>query len=114
VEILTLSLDSLKELDGGKIANAINLHLKRAANDCYDRPGDKKPRKVSLEISVVPVLDSEARSCSEVKAQVHVASSVPKHRTREISLGLKPNGALVFNPDSPDRIDQTTFLKNEE
>ena len=113
MSVLALTLESIAEIDGGKVKAALDKHLKRAATDCYDRPGDNKPRKVTLEIAVVPVLADDG-SCSEVKAQMHVGSAVPKHRTRVISLGLSPNGTLKFNPDSPESIDQTTFLNDEE
>ena len=114
MSVLTLELKTLQELDGGKVAVALAQHLRRAANDCYDRPNDKIARKVSLEMSLKPVTDDRGTACVEVELQAHVASTVPKHRTRALSLGLKPNGTLLFNPDSPDRIDQTTFLEDND
>lgn len=111
--VMQFALDNLKELDGGKAVEALNQHIRRAALDCLDRPADGKPRTVTLTISLSPVLDPQG-NCEEVQAQIHASSTVPKHRTKVYSLGLRRNGVLVFNPDSPDHIDQSTFLPANE
>lgn len=108
-----LKLESLKDLDAGKAVIAFERHLTRAANDCADRPGDRKPRKVILEINLTPVLDEDL-DCTEVKAQIQVTSKVPVHRTKVYSLGMRRNGILVFNEDSPEAIDQTTLLPDDD
>jgi hypothetical protein len=108
----SFSLDNLTELDGGKASLVFEKHLRRAALDCYDRPGDPAGRKVVLEFVLKPVLDEDG-SCTEVSAAIAAKSSVPVHKTRAYSLGLKPNGSLVFNPDSPDRVGQSTLFDEE-
>lgn len=106
------TLDALDDLDSGKAIEAFNLHIRRAAQDCYDRPGDDKPRKVKLEVSFTPVMDDEG-DCNEVKAQIYASSAVPTHRTKTYSFGLRANGVVVFNPDSPDCVDQTTLIPDD-
>jgi hypothetical protein len=108
-----LALASLKELDSGKAYEAFGVHLMRAAKDCLDRPGDSKPRKVTLEIGVVPVLD-EGGTCDKVKFQIHASSSLPKHRTRVYEAALRANGMLAFNVDFPDEADQSSLLPEDE
>jgi hypothetical protein len=103
-----LELATLSKLDHGKVAEAFRMHLKRAAEDCTDRPGDGKTRMVVLEIGLVPVLD-ESGDCYEVQAQCQVKSKVPAHKTKVLSLGARMNGLLVFNPESPDAVDQGTL-----
>jgi hypothetical protein len=95
----TLSLDTLPELDGGKPAAALEVHLKRAVADCYDRPGDDKARSVTMQFDLEPVMETDG-SCKEVKLRVQVTSKVPAHRTRMLSMALFPSGKLGFNPDS--------------
>lgn len=108
-----VTLENLKELDMGKAAEAWNLHAQRASRDCLDRPADPKPRKIVLELELVPVLESDG-TCEEVAARLHVSSTVPKHRTKPYSFGLKHNGALIFNPDSPTCVNQATFLDDDD
>jgi hypothetical protein len=108
MSLKALSLETLSQLDE-KIAEAFRRHLDRASHDCYDRPGDNKPRKITLEVALVPVLEDDG-GCKDVKVQVQVASAVPKHKTKVISVGLRPNASLVFNPDSLDDVNQTTLL----
>lgn len=111
--VVPLTLKSLADLDLGKGAEAFQRHLRRAIEDCMDRPADTTARKVTLEISVVPVME-QGGDCTEVAAQIHCASKVPPHRTKIYSMGVRKGGHLVFNPDSPDDINQTTFLGEED
>jgi hypothetical protein len=104
------TLENLARLDNGKAAAALDQHIRRAAADCMDRPADPKARVITLQIDLEPVLDTGDLSCSEVKAQIHVTSKVPSHKTRVYSLGLRRNGVLIFSEDSPDNINQTTLL----
>lgn len=107
------TIESMRDLDGGKAAEAFNMHVRRAAMDCLDRPADPKPRKVKLEVSLSPVLDTDG-SCDRVDVQIHASSAVPTHRTRTYSFGLRRNGVLVFNPDSPDNVDQQTLMSDDQ
>lgn len=107
------TLESLKELDGGKASLAFEHHVRRAAIDCMDRPGDKAPRKITLEITLRPVMEPGG-DCTEVEAQIKASSSVPKHQTKPYSFGLRRNGVLVFNPDSPDAVDQMTAFGDDD
>lgn len=108
-----LTLESLRSLDMGKAAEAFNVHLRRAAIDCLDRPGDDKARKVVLEVELKPDPEPDG-SCDRVHLQIKASSAVPKHQTRVYSAGLRANGALVFNEDALDNVDQQTFLPSDE
>lgn len=104
-----LNLQTLKDqLDGGRLGAAWDAELKRIAQDCEDRPGDDKPRKVNLEVVMQPVKD-EAGLCEEVWVKVHVTSSVPKRRSKPLRLGVRRGGMLVFNDMSEDNPNQRTI-----
>lgn len=111
--IQQFTLKNLDELDGGKAAVAFENHVRRAALDCTDRPGDKAARKVVLEVLLVPVME-QGGDCVSVDAQIKVSSAVPKHQTKPYSFGLRRGGMLVFNPDSVDNINQTTLIDGED
>ena len=112
--MLQFGLDTLRELDNGKAAIAFDRHVKRASTDCLDRPGDPKPRTVTLEIQLTPRIDPDSLDCTEVECRILASSKVPPHHTKALSFGLRKNGILVFNPDSPDAVDQKTLLNDEE
>jgi hypothetical protein len=105
-----LTLESLRQLDMGKVHEAFQLHLKRAVVDCLDRPGDDKPRKVLMEVTIVPETD-DTGDCYDVKTQIHVSSVVPKHRTKVYSMAPRRNGSLAFNEDSPENVNQSTMFE---
>lgn len=112
-----LTLSSIRNLDMGKIEEALALHLSRAAADCDDRPADPSPRKIVMTIAVSPQASAEG-NLEDVKAQVFVKSSVPDHRTRIYSLGVRRlpgrGATFVFNDNSPENVNQGTFLDEEQ
>jgi hypothetical protein len=112
MDLVQFNLDNLKDLDGGKAAIAFESHIRRAAMDCTDRPGDNKARTVVLEVSIVPVMQPGG-DCTDVDVTIKAKSTVPPHRTKPYSMGLRRNGVVVFNPDSPDAIDQKTFINED-
>jgi hypothetical protein len=114
MEILQFTLDNLKDLDGGKAVLAFQTHIVRAANDCLDRPAEPKARTVVLQVELIPVMEPGG-DCTEVSLSIQAKSTVPTHKTKAYSMGLRRNGVLVFAPDSPDHIDQTTLdFRNRE
>jgi hypothetical protein len=113
MSVQQLTLATLEKLDMGKAAAALQEHLKRAAIDCMDRPGDGKARKVTLQFDITPIVTPDL-TCDEVHIQIQAASKVPTHRTKVYSCGLRKNGMLVFNPDSPDNVNQNTLLDGDD
>lgn len=109
----SLTLDSLRECDP-KIPEAFDALLRRATADCYDRPADDKARKVKMEVALKPVMEADG-TCGEVEFQFFFAAAIPNHRTKVYSGALRGKGAMVvFNPDSPDNVNQSTLLDDEE
>ena len=113
MSVLQFTLKNLEDLDGGKGAVAFEQHVRRAALDCMDRPGDKAARKVVLEVTLIPVMEAGG-DCTTVDAQIKVSSAVPKHQTKPYSFGLRRGGMLVFNPDSVDNVNQTTLMDGDD
>jgi hypothetical protein len=106
------NLPAIQELDGGKIAIAFGEHLKRAALDCNDRPGDRSPRSVELKATLKPTIGEDG-DLEDVKVEFEVKSKTPVQRSRVFSMDIDRQGRLKFNIDSPDDVDQRTLLKDE-
>lgn len=53
-------LETLRDLDGGRVVEAWNQALVRVARDCEDRPQEKKPRKILLDKAVDRAMANEA------------------------------------------------------
>jgi hypothetical protein len=114
--LLELTLGALAKLDDGKAHEAFQRLLQRAIADCLDRPGDATARKVTLQVALVPVLDTDL-SCTEVKTQIECKAALPAYRTKVYSMGPRQSRKgpmLVINEDSPDNIDQGTLLPEPE
>lgn len=107
-ELKELTLATLAEIDGGRLAIAFAQALKRCAEDCDDRPGEKKARNVSLNVSVTPILDEDGM-CDDCDVQVNIADSVPKRKSKAYNCSLRKGGHLMFHPDSLDNHEQHTI-----
>lgn len=106
-----LTLDTIKHLQGGAIAEAWQQELRKLVLDCEDRPGVKKPREIKLTITVVPEV-GEAGGLESVDLDFHVEHKVPKRQSRSFNLDVrksKDGQQLVFNDLSPDDAGQRTI-----
>jgi hypothetical protein len=110
-----LSLENLKDLDAGGVL-AIDGLITRVANDVMDRPFDATARVVTIQLKFEPVVEQDGR-CDEVKIQVIGKAAVPDYKTKLRSLGARKTqagGMFVFNPDSPDNVNQRTLIGDDE
>lgn len=104
-----LTLQTMKDiLEGGRVGAAFEMELKRVVMDCEDRPGDLKPRKVTIELVIEPYSD-QSGVCENVWGRINVGSSVPKRKTKPISFGVRRGGMLVFNDLSESDVTQLTI-----
>lgn len=116
---LKLTLDNIKEIDLGRMSKTLTMLLTRAAKDCMDRPHEPKARTVSLEFAMVPVPmtrtdGSPLEGCEEVHVQIQFPTKTPVYRSKEMSMGLKADGTVFFNPDSLNNIKQATFIDEDD
>lgn len=106
-----MALEKLTLENVGNVDPAIVLDwtkkIAAAVQDCYDRPGLKKARKVILEMEVAPVI-SDGR-CECVEARFTLIAKAPAAQTRDYQLTASPNGAILVNPASPGNIRQRTL-----
>lgn len=103
-----LDLSGLVEIDGGRVALAVQSAIRRCTADCYDRPGVKKSRKVTLEIEIVPVQD-ENGLCENCKALAKIKESTPVRESRVFDCSVGSGNRLLFRPDSLDDAGQGAF-----
>lgn len=105
---MKLGLDTLNQIDMGKIKAAFDHELKHVVKDALDRPGDSTPRVVQLSMSVVPDVDSQGVA-ETVTCEFNVKSKVPPRRSKKYQLQASANGTVMVNPESPDNIHQGTL-----
>lgn len=112
--LVAFSLESLNEVDAGRIVVAFQHELKRMIDDCRDRPGDKNARTVGLKCAITPILDIIDKKviCNGVNIEFEITGKVPVRRSRPIPMKVNDKGAY-FNTDAPDNPDQTTFFDDE-
>lgn len=102
------SFAELATMDGGRIGLAVDRAIRRAAEDCEDLPGEKKARKITIQIDLTPDLDQDG-ICDSVSARVQIKETLPTRKTRAYDFALRKNGVLTYQPDALDNHDQETF-----
>ena len=108
--MVKLGLESIDELDGGRIAAAFNEELAAVIRDVCDRPTLEKSRMVALVLRVKPV-SASAMGGSAIGAEVtaEVSSKVPKRESVNYSMELCDGQTLRFRPLSPGDPNQHTI-----
>jgi hypothetical protein len=105
VEKFTLA--SLIDIDGGRIREAWEQALRRCRDDCHDRPGVAKGRKVTLHAILTPVCEPDG-SLGSVDVSFEIDDSLPKRQSPSYNMRAA-RGGLLFNELSPDDINQRTL-----
>lgn len=98
-----VSLESLHRLNGGRPAGWFDGLVRRAHEDCYDRPQIEKPRKVTLTIEFTPIVrEGGDGGCAAIASNVEVSAKGPSHKTTTATLMRTVKGDLVFDPEAAD------------
>lgn len=99
---------SITEIDDGRIAEAIQIELNKAREDCQDRPLVRKARKVNLQILLTPSPDDHG-DVEGLKIGFKVNSVMPPKESREISVGFQGINRMIWNDMAPDNVNQRTI-----
>lgn len=105
---MKLSLATLKDFDFGKADVVVQQAMSVAVRDVLDRPGEKKPRVVTIKVSITPVVQQDG-DVVDAEVEFEVANAIPKWRTAPRPVLVGRQGDLFFSPDAPDNPRQETF-----
>jgi hypothetical protein len=101
------TLATLAEMDSGRIRVAFEQALKRLEDDLKDRPAVESARKITLLVSLVPVVGDEG-DLDSVDVDFKITDSVPKRESKTYNMQATRSG-LLFNELSPDDVKQRTL-----
>jgi len=99
--------DSIGKMDDGRIRTALEMALQRCIDDCRDRPGLKTARKLTLQLSLVPVMDDQ-NGLDSVDMGFVIHETAPKRKTKTFNMRAASE-KLLFNEVSPDDARQRTI-----
>ncbi len=104
-----LSLETIGDLEDGRISKQFDKLLQEAVADCNLRAGDGSERKITLTAIIKPDMNEMVGGCDNVNARFELSSRLPKRSSRTINMGRKANNKLVFNDLAPDDHRQGTI-----
>ena len=111
-----LTLDTIKDLDLGRVGVGFSRLLEQAVRDCLDRPGDERARKLILQSALKPKAEivGQTVSCEGAAGVAQLRLKLPDYESQEVDFGVKQNGRLVFNEESPRDHRQATLFGAED
>jgi hypothetical protein len=110
-----LSLATLGQLDDGTVGAVVDAAIADILKDCDDRPGLKKARRVTLEVSFEPVVDERSFVLKGVDVSAQVKLSVPAQTMREQYLQTSLDTAVNrLEAHLPDAHQDSMFTETKE
>lgn len=106
-------LGQLADIDGGRIAAAVELEMKKAIEDCRDRPTEERARKVTLEVSLVPTVYDGTGDLETINMTFQCKHTIPTRKSRSYNVGVQKSGKLVYSEYAPDNVHQRTIDEME-
>lgn len=100
------SLETIAEMDGGRIRAAFQQALQRLEADCKDRPALKKQRELSLVMCMTPV--PEGTDLDSVNVTFKIKESIPKRESKSYNMQVV-RGGLIYNDASLEDVKQMTL-----
>ncbi len=108
VKLETLRLDTLGQMYP-QIEQLFQKHLNMIRLDMQNRPNDVTPRKLTLELTCVPVADTDTSELDEVVVDFSAKHTVPVFKTKTFRLKPARDG-LMFNSELPEQLDQPALM----
>lgn len=99
---------ALSVMDHGIPNQMFKNEMKKISMDLIDRKGDATARKVTIEVTLKPVLDPAGNLC-HINGEVDIKAKVPPYRTETYQFAATEKEGLFVNTESPKQIDQRTF-----
>lgn len=112
--LVQVSFEELAKIDDGRLALALDQALRRVALDMDDRPGLKKPRTVTLQLTFIPVFDANTSTCDGVKMTAKIKDSIPVRESKAYDFGLRKGNLMTYQPMALDNHAQETFFSPDD
>lgn len=103
IHVQPLSFDNIGDLNEGQVALSFQDALQKIKSDLFDRRRLDKPRKVVVEVTLDPVMDSSGY-ISDVEILVGIAAKLPPVKLGSRAMLTEKAGELdvVFRNDVPE------------
>ena len=119
---MNLTLAAIPEIDGGKVSLAFQRGVEDCLRDIADRPIDKKPRKITMVFTMLPVTGEDPQDerrlvATGLTTEITVRTSIPDRITKPYSFALTETAdgrgnskpTAYFSLNSPENVQQITF-----
>ncbi len=98
---MQLKGDTLRQIDRGKVALALDHAIRQCTLDIQDRPADDTKRVIVLQIEMQPECDAQTGALDTIGTKFIVKTKLPARRSVVYPMLPTRDGTLVFEPQSP-------------
>lgn len=102
------SIKGLAEFKGGVLDVIFRDQLDFVMRDLAGVPGNKAPRRITLELDFVPV-STDGKKLEEVSVKASIKQKTPAPTLRPVVMAVGEGNILKWNPASPKHPDQRTL-----
>ena len=107
--LLDFDLETLRQLGNGAVFNQIMRLIEQCVDDCQRRPGEKRPRKVMIQLNISPKSHDEAgidedtvrKVADGIELMVTADNKLPNRKSMSFDCGIGPGNKILFNPYNP-------------
>lgn len=107
--LLEFDLETLRQLGGGAVFNQIARLIQQCVDDCEKRPGEKRARKVMINLELSPKSheepgieeDSVRLLADGIDLVIKCDNKLPNRKSMSFDCGIAKGGKLLFNPHNP-------------
>lgn len=121
MNVVELNLTSLEELGEGAAFRQVQILMAQAVADVRSRPGEKKPRKLTVQFELSPRVRLEEYGEGQVRTildaialKLRMNVTCPPRETLEYDCGFTDKNSLVFNPEAPHNHRQVNLPEDDE
>lgn len=102
-------IEEIASISDGELAHEINMAIHQAYLDCSARPGVGAARKITLEISLSPLV--KGTELYRVDTGFVIKKALPP---QGVVVAMRPgSNGLEFRPDNPDNPDQRSLFDGD-
>lgn len=106
--IKQLTINTIGDIDDGRVRLAIDRDLEAICKDLMNRPGDPSRRSLTIKIDFKPQPRADG-VLETVDVDLTTLVKVPKRRAQPAKMLIKPTGKLLWNDLSQDDPKQATL-----
>lgn len=114
--IFELGFGALVHHNGGDTNAQLNRAVSQVSLDCMERPGESKPRSITIKLIFEPVVDQDGY-VTDNEMYVEIGNKIPGYKSKKTSVTMRKRGnqgTFVFSEDTCNDEDNQSLGRSDD